>query len=733
MLSKKVTGILSAILLSLSSYAGHEVGAMIITYESVAHVNNNSLQYVITVYNLIDRSSVPIPAPASVTVTQSSSCYNNANHSLPRVSVGTNGFLTLLGSDYCSTSKTIQNTIGLAVYRDTITLPGTCINFKFSIMGGVGRYSNTVNIAGGFGSCYFEVKLNNTIGPNSTPKLPILDIIQAACIGKPLNLYNFIESDGDSLHFGPGFPLMTPTTFFSYAPGHSVTNQVSSNTGFTVNNQTGLLQTQLSSNGQYLITINYAEYRTNASTQQRVFVGGGQFSMMLFGTAGCNNAPFDMVYRTAPNPDSLACRDSIVRFATSRKIAKASITANGSEFTVQSKKSGTLNVLSAKVLTDSIIELAFNQPFSSNDTIEIRAKVGTDGNVVLSRCGKELLVDGDTLWFYSPNSVSPTAAFTVNTNLLAASFSSSGSTGSSFEWDFGDGSPSQTSINPSHTYASAGLYSVSLVAFNTCGGTDTLTQQIRICDSLIANFSTAISGDTVFVDAGISVGVSNFYWDFGDGITGTGVSPSHIYSQGGSYLVSLTVVNLCGDSTMVTDSVKLCEDAIASWTYKIVSTTSSGMLIDFDGTASVRATRYLWDFGDGTTDNTTLAPQHLYATPSLTYLVTLTIYNDCDDPNVRAFKLNQIGLEETPLANSFSLYPNPATATTTLKWDGSTEAPKEITLVNNRGEVVKSVTLNTTNQGDNQLEINLSALPNGFYLLKIDGEKFTYYKKLVVE
>lgn len=717
--------------LSLSVYAGHEVGGMIITYQSVAHVHNNNLQYVITVYNLLDNGS--IPPSTSVTVTQTSSCFSTTNHSLPRVSVGTNGLLTLLGSDYCSASNTIQNTIGLAIYRDTITLPGTCTNFKFAVSGGFGRYNLTNNITGGFNGAYFEAKLNNQLGPNSTPQVPITDMIQAACLNKPLNLYNFTEADGDSLYFESGAPKISATSTYTYASGYSVANQINSSAGFTINNLTGVLQTQVTSLGAFLITINYAEFRIDTATQQRVFVGGGKYSMMLYGTSGCNSKPFDMVYKLGANPDSLACRDTIIKFSTTRKIAAASVTANGSEFKVRSIKSGNVAVLGAKVITDSIIELAFAQPFASEDTLEIRAVMGTDSNVVLSRCGKELLSNGDTLWFYLPNSLSSVAMFSTNTNLLSASFNSAGSTGSSYKWDFGDGSPKSNSTSPTHNYSTPGLYSVTLIAFNICGGNDTLTQSIRVCDSLIGKFGTSIAGDTIFTDASASSGVSQYYWDFGDGGTGAGISPNHVYSQGGSYLITLTVINLCGDSTIVSDSVLLCEDALADWTYKIVSTTSSGMLINFDGTASIRATRYLWDFGDGTTDNTTLTPQHLYATPSLTYLVTLTVYNDCDDPNVKAFKLNQIGLEETPFENTIKLYPNPAKEVATLIWDRSSAAPKAVTVINSRGEVVKSVHVDQSDLTENQLNLHLETYSSGMYLLKIEGVGFAFYKKLFLE
>lgn len=52
----------------------------------------------------------------------------------------------------------------------------------------------------------------------------------------------------------------------------------------------------------------------------------------------------------------------------------------------------------------------------------------------------------------------------------------------SWSWDFGDGSPLGTGPNPSHTYASAGMYTVTLTASNSCSS-GTYQQTITVEDA----------------------------------------------------------------------------------------------------------------------------------------------------------------------------------------------------------------------------------------------------------
>src|SRR6185436_10139121 len=58
---------------------------------------------------------------------------------------------------------------------------------------------------------------------------------------------------------------------------------------------------------------------------------------------------------------------------------------------------------------------------------------------------------------------------------FTVAFINNTSSSSTYLWDFGDGSPVDTSSNPTHTFSSTGIYNVSLIATNpsSCNVSDT--------------------------------------------------------------------------------------------------------------------------------------------------------------------------------------------------------------------------------------------------------------------
>ncbi len=76
----------------------------------------------------------------------------------------------------------------------------------------------------------------------------------------------------------------------------------------------------------------------------------------------------------------------------------------------------------------------------------------------------------------------------------------------------------------------------------------------------VARITTTVSGLTVSVDGSTSTDsdgtITTYAWDFGDGVTATGVRPApHTYAQAGTYTVSLTVTDSGGATNTTTRSV----------------------------------------------------------------------------------------------------------------------------------------------------------------------------------
>ncbi|MCG8335465.1 MAG: M28 family peptidase [Proteobacteria bacterium] len=124
------------------------------------------------------------------------------------------------------------------------------------------------------------------------------------------------------------------------------------------------------------------------------------------------------------------------------------------------------------------------------------------------------------------------ASFTHTSNLLEATFTdtSTAPTGeniTAWSWNFGDGNTS-TLQNPVHTYATAGSYNVSLAVTDSTGGTDSISKNVTVTDTVVEY--CASQGNNV-----------NYEWI--DGVTiGTFSNPSGAagYSDFTSKVVNMT-------------------------------------------------------------------------------------------------------------------------------------------------------------------------------------------------
>lgn len=114
----------------------------------------------------------------------------------------------------------------------------------------------------------------------------------------------------------------------------------------------------------------------------------------------------------------------------------------------------------------------------------------------------------------------------------------------SFSWNFGDNSSSSLQ-NPSHTYAQAGTYTVTLIISGT-GCQSTTSNIITVGGSTgcqaIFTFNPDVANPAMINFFDQSTGnPTTFSWSFGDNSSSSLQNPSHIYAQSGTYTVTLSI------------------------------------------------------------------------------------------------------------------------------------------------------------------------------------------------
>ena len=194
-----------------------------------------------------------------------------------------------------------------------------------------------------------------------------------------------------------------------------------------------------------------------------------------------------------------------------------------------------------------------------------------------------------------------------------------GRTPYTYAWTFGDGGTSALQ-SPSHSYATAGIYSAGLTVTDANGATATATTITTSVSGPLAATAAAspAAGDAPFSTtlSGAATGGKTpytFAWDLGDGATSTLQSPGHTYSAAGTYTATLTVRDSSAQTSTATARVVVSPSLAAS-----ASATPTGgdapLAVAFTGasTGGLAPFSYTWTFGDGTT-SASLSPGHTYS------------------------------------------------------------------------------------------------------------------------
>jgi PKD repeat protein len=233
------------------------------------------------------------------------------------------------------------------------------------------------------------------------------------------------------------------------------------------------------------------------------------------------------------------------------------------------------------------------------------------------------------------------------------------------EWDFGDGTPSASTITTNHHYSDNGVYIATLTVTDDDGGSDSDSLMVSVNNVapvvasvgdkntqegsenslILATFADPGDADTHeaiidwgdgTIEPGIvtepSGSVIQFYAENGNGNdNGDGtVSGVHTYEDNGIYMVVITVTDDDGDEDSDTLLFTVTNEA-PMVDVGIDLNVDEGDVISFNGifldSGSLDTHTIVWDFGDETGAMGSLTPAHIYEDDGV-YTATLTVTDD---------------------------------------------------------------------------------------------------------
>lgn len=227
-----------------------------------------------------------------------------------------------------------------------------------------------------------------------------------------------------------------------------------------------------------------------------------------------------------------------------------------------------------------------------------------------------------------------------------------------WQWNYGDGA-ADTVQNPKHSFATAGVFGVSLIVTDVNGCKSfanhqqliTTTQPAQVLFDADTKGGCTVPLQVKFSNATktISGHTYTYQWNFGNGITATQENPAHTYTAMGQYNVQLTVTddNQCSQTLIKNNFIKIGKTK-ADFSLKQNKGCLPFTPVFEDKSMGVPSNAtWVWYFGNG---DSAIGQQPKYTyTNAGTYTVTLAITSPtgCSDVVV---KQNAVIVLAAPLA-----------------------------------------------------------------------------------
>ena len=232
-----------------------------------------------------------------------------------------------------------------------------------------------------------------------------------------------------------------------------------------------------------------------------------------------------------------------------------------------------------------------------------------------------------------------------------------------YAWVFGDGDRGD-GLTSRHVYRRPGTYTVRLTVSDdsttdSAEGEDTLSVRINAPPVANAGPDQIVTSSLVSFDGTGSTdpddSVAQYDWDFGDGSTGTGPTPQHVFARPGAYDVRLTVTDASETiRNTASDAMRVVvnERPIADAGPELIG--APGETLVFQGSRSVdpdgTIAEYLWDFRDGST-GTGKTVGHTFSRPGI-YSVSLRVKDNTGHDEAIDFAETLVIVNDAPVPDA---------------------------------------------------------------------------------
>jgi len=335
---------------------------------------------------------------------------------------------------------------------------------------------------------------------------------------------------------------------------------------------------------------------------------------------------------------------------------------------------------------------------------------------------------------------------------------------SDYIWNFGD-SKTSSMQNPSHHYTDSGYFNVCLTISNQAAGCyNSNCQIIKVGNTdqdcyIRYIYTVDTSNHTVlFQDKSFGNPIS-WQWYFGSDDSSHSQNPGFTYSANGYYPARLIAITQSGCRGEYLQLISINEDSLKA-VFMVKGQGSINLLkinegpysqslsnlednrmksVSLSGAAYGDPTEFLWDFGDGTFDSTTLSPTHTYASFGV-YEVCLTIWEP--ETNEESQYCSQITIDSvsnatpvnTIIANQITLenYPDPVVSYMNIQYSLPMDSKVNISIFDQLGREDAIIVSKNQTTGTYNIIWQNNGLESGLYYLKFNTENITIVKKILI-